>query len=219
MSAGKGWRAKVVLSGDIVDEEMEGSPAAAGQTTFYTRSFPVVDPATRQVTDDETKVTVKDNGNPVSPSGFTLTGSDGKIVFGTAPGAGHIITCSYSYEYTLAYGRSSEVTVDGGLEETYVLNQRTPKEILEGPVRISGRLEEFFVSRDFLGKLIPDPDGNVGQQEYTIYLYPLGDSSGKPKFTITGVKFSPWRLAIPSPDDPVTESLEWRGKAIVASTV
>jgi len=206
----------VVLSGDITDEEIQGSPAAAGQTTFYSRSFPIVDPTTRQVTDDETKVTLKDNGTPVPAANFTLTGAEGKIVFSSPPGAGHVITLTYSYEYTLAYGRSSEVTIEGGLDELYVLTQRTPKDILEGPVRISGRLEAFFATRDFLGKLVPDPDGDVGQPEFTIYLYPLGKSTGNPKFTVGGVKFSPWRLAIPSPDDPITERLEWRGKTITA---
>ncbi len=219
MSAGKGWRASVVLSSDIVDEEMQGSPAAAGQTAFYSRSFPIVDPATRAVTDDETKVTLKDNGTPVAAGNFTLTGADGKVVFSVAPGQGHVITLSYSYEYTLAYGRSSDVTIDGGLDEVYVLSQRTPKEILEGEVRISGRLEEFFTGRDFLGKLVPDPDGNVGQPEFTIYLYPLGNAQGKPKFTVGGVKFSPWKLAIPDPDSPITESLDWRGKTVTPSVV
>jgi len=209
----------VVLSSDLVDEEMQGSPAAAAQTTFYSRSFPVVDPTTRVVTDDETKVTLKDNGVAVNPANFTLTGADGKIVFSVAPGVGHVITLSYSYEYTLAYGRTSDVTIDGGLDEVYVLSQRTPKEILEGQVRISGRLEEFFTSRDFLGKLVPDPDGNEGQPEFTVYLYPLGNTSGKPKFTVGGVKFSPWKLAIPNPDSPITESLDWRGKTITPSTV
>jgi len=219
VSASKGWRASVVLSGDIVDEEMEGSPSVAAQTTFYSRSFPVVDPATRAVTDDETKVTLKDDGTPVSSANFTLTGATGRIVFTAAPGAGSVITLTYSYEYQLAYGRSSDVLVDSGLEAIHVLSQRTPKEILEGAVKISGSLEEYFISRDFIGKLVPDPNADVGQPPFSIYLYPLGSTSGKPKFTVGGVKFSPWKLSIPGPDAPITESLGWMGTTITPSTV
>jgi hypothetical protein len=219
MSASKGWKTKIVLEGAPVDEEMQGSPAVAAQTTFYTRSFPVVNPSTKEVTDDENDVTVKVDGVTQSPAAFTLTGALGRIVFGTAPGAGKVVTCSYTYKHTLAYGRSGEVTIDGGLEELHVLGQRTPKEILEGAVKISGSLERYFVSRDFIGKVIPDPDGNVGQTAFTVYLYPLAEESGKPKFTVGGVKFSPWTLSVPDPDSPITEKLGWIGTSITPGTV
>ena len=216
MSASKGWRTKIVLEGAPVDEEMQGSPASAGQTTFYTRSFPVVDPTTKEVTDDETKVTVKKNGTPLGPTDFTLTGATGKIVLATAASADDVLTCSYSYKHTLAYGRSGEVVIDGGLEELYVLGQRTPKEILEGAVKISGSLERYYVSRDFLGKLIPDPDGDVGQTEFHIFLYPLSMGAGNPFFEVHLIKFSPWTLSVPDPDSPITEKLDWIGKSILA---
>lgn len=219
MSAAKGWRTKVVVEGSPSDEEMQGSPAGAGQTVFYTRSFPVVDPATGDPTDDETKVTVKKNGVALAAAEFTLTGSTGKVVLASGASDGDVLTCSYSYRHTLAYGRSGEVTIDSGLEAIHVLNQRTPKEILEGAVQISGSLERFFVSRDFAGKVVPDPDGDVGQTAFTIYLYPLGESSGKPYFTIGGVKFGPWILTVPDPDSPVAERLDWVGTSITPGTV
>jgi len=219
MSASKGWRTKIVLEGAPVDEEMQGSPASAGQTTFYTRSFPVVDPTTKEVTDDENDVTVKKNGTPLGPTDFTLTGATGKIVLTVAASANDVLTCSYTYKHTLAYGRSGEVTIDGGLEELHALGQRTPKEILEGAVKISGSLERYFVSRDFVGKVIPDPDGNVGQTAFTVYLYPLAEETGKPKFTVGGVKFSPWTLSVSDPDSPITEKLDWTGTSITPGTV
>jgi len=218
LSAGKGWKTKIVIQGSPADEEMEGSPAEAAQTTFYTRSFPVVD-ALGNVTDDENEVTVKVDGATEDPANYTLTGATGKIVFTSAPGAGKVVTCSYSTKYTLAYGRSGEVTLDGGLEPLPVLNLRTPKEILEGAVKISGSLERYFVSRDFVGKVVPDPNGNVGQTAFYIYLYPLAEESGKPYFTVGGVKFSPWTLTVPDPDSPVTEKLSWIGTSITPGTV
>ena len=216
MSASKGWRTKIVLEGAPVDEEMQGSPASTGQTTFYTRSFPVVDPSTKEVTDDETKVTVKKNGTPLSSEDFTLTGATGKIVLDTGASVDDVLTCSYTYKHTLAYGRSGEVVIDGGLEELYVLGQRTPKEILEGAVKISGSLERYYVSRDFVGKVIPDPDGDVGQTEFHIFLYPLSMGAGNPFFEVHLIKFSPWTLSVPDPDSPITEKLDWTGKSILA---
>ena len=218
MSAAKGWKTKIVIQGSPTDEEMQGSPAAAGQTVFYTRSFPVVD-ASGNVTDDEAEVTVKQNGAALNSTDFTLTGASGKIVLNTGASAGDVLTCSYSTKYTLAYGRSGEITVDGGLEEIHVLNLRTPKEILEGAVKISGSLERYFVSRDWVGKVVPDPDGDVGQTAFYVYLYPLGETTGKPYFTVGGVKFGPWTLSVPDPDTPITESLDWIGTSITPGTV
>jgi len=218
VSAAKGWKTKIVIQGSPTDEEMQGSPAEAAQTTFYTRSFPVVD-ALGNVTDDENEVTVKVDGVTEDPANYTLTGATGKIVFASAPGAGKVVTCSYSYKHELAYGRSGEVTIDAGLEGIYVLGQRTPKEILEGAVKITGDLERYFVSRDWVGKVVPDPDGDQGQTEFYIYLYPLKDESGKPYFTIGGVKFSPWTLTVPDPDTPITEKLSWMGTSITPGTV
>lgn len=218
MSAAKGWKTKIVIQGSPTDEEMQGSPASAGQTVFYTRSFPVVD-ASGNVTDDEAEVTVKQNGAALNSTDFTLTGASGKIVLNTGASAGDVLTCSYSTKYTLAYGRSGEITVDGGLEEIHVLNLRTPKEILEGAVKISGSLERYFVSRDWVGKVVPDPDGDVGQTAFYVYLYPLGETTGKPYFTVGGVKFGPWTLSVPDPDTPITESLDWIGTSITPGTV
>ena len=218
MSAAKGWKTKIVIQGSPADEEMQGSPASADQTVFYTRSFPVVD-ALGVVTDDENEVTVKVDGVTQLSTAFTLTGATGKIEFTTAPGADKVVTCSYSTKYTLAYGRSGEITVDGGLEEIHVLNLRTPKEILEGAVKIGGSLERYFVSRDWIGKVVPDPDGDVGQTAFYVYLYPLGETSGKPYFTVGGVKFGPWTLSVPDPDTPITESLDWIGTSITPGTV
>lgn len=217
MSA-KGWKTEATIQGSPQGEEMQGSPSEAAQTAFYTRSFPVVD-ALGNVTDDEDEVTVYVDGVPQASEDFTLTGATGKIVFDTAPGAGKEVTIDYSYKRTLAYGRSGEVAVDGGLEEIHVLSQRTPKEILEGAVKIRGNLERYFVNRDFVGKVAPDPDGDAGQSEFYIYLYPLGSATGKPYFAVGGVKFGPWTLSVPDPDTPITERLEWMGTSITPGTV
>jgi hypothetical protein len=215
MSAAKGWRTRIILQGSPEDEEMIGSPASAGQTVFYTRSFPVVD-ALGNVTDDEAEVVVKKNGVTLATTDYTLEGATGKITLATAAADGDVLTCSYSYRHTLAYGRSGEVVVEGGLEGLYVLDSRLPKEILEGAVSIRGSLERYFVSRDFIGKLGSLDDE---QAEFFVYLYPLGEESGKPYFTVGGVKFSVHTLSIPDPDEVITEKLEWMGTSITTGVV
>lgn len=218
MSASKGWRTKVVIQGSPQDEEMQGSPSEATQTTFYTLSFPVVD-TLGNITDDEDEVTVYVDSVAQASADFTLTGASGKIVFDTAPGAGKEVTIDYSYKHTLAYGFSGVITIDGGLEEIHVWGLRTPKEILEGAVKIKGSLERFFVSRDFVGKVALDPDGDVGQADFYLYLYPLGEVVGKPYYSLGGVKFGPWNLTLPDPDSPITERLEWTATSITPGTV
>jgi hypothetical protein len=217
--AAKGWRAEVVLRGVIADEEMINSPTAGGATTYYSRSFPVVDPATYVVTDDETKVTLEDDGAAVAPGNFTLTGSLGRVVFGAAPANGSVITFSYTYQKQIAYGEAVSINVDGGLESIHVLSQRRPKEILEGIITIKGDLTRYFVNRDIVGKLGIDPDGDAGQPEFTVFLYPLGQVGGKPSFTITQVKFSPWNLSISDPNTPVKETVSWEGLLLTTGLV
>jgi hypothetical protein len=148
-----------------------------------------------------------------------LTGSLGRIVFGVAPANGSVITIDYTYQKQLAFGRAVSVQVDGGLDGIHVLGQRLPAELLEGVIKITGSLERYFVSRDFLGKLGLDPDGDKGQPEFTIFLYPIGAYTGKPYYTLSGVKFSPWNLDIPEPNAVVTEKLGWEATGIVSNVV
>jgi len=215
MSATKGWRCRIIIQGSPEDEEMIGSPATAGQTVFYTRSFPIVD-ALGNITDDEAEVVVKKNGVTLATTDYTLEGATGKITLASGASDGDVLTCSYSYRHTLAYGISGEVTLEGGLEAIYALDSRLPKEILEGVVSIRGTLERYMVSRDFIGKL-----GSLDEEqtEFFIYLYPLGEESGKPYYTIGGVKFNLHNLRIPDPDDVVIERLEWIGKTIETGVV
>ena len=215
MSATKGWRCRIVVQGSPEDEEMIGSPASEGQTVFYTRNFPIVD-ALGNVTDSEEEVVVKKNGVALATTDYTLEGAVGRITLASPASEGDVLTCSYSYRHTLAYGRSGEVTLEGGLEPLHVLDQRTPKEILEGAVVIRGTLERYFVSRDFIGKLGSLKDE---QADFFIYLYPQGEEPGKPYFRVSGVKFSAHSLSIPNPDEVVTEKLEWMGTSIEPGVV
>jgi len=215
MSAAKGWRCRIIIQGSPEDEEMIGSPASDGQTVFYTRSFPVVD-ALGNVTDSEEEVVVKKNGVTLATTDYTLEGAVGRITLASGASEGDVLTCSYSYRHTLAYGISGEVTLEGGLEAIYALDSRMPKEILEGVVSIRGTLERYVVSRDFIGKLGSLKDG---QAEFFIYLYPLGEETGKPYYVIGGVKFNVHNLRIPDPDDVVTERLEWIGRSIETGVV
>jgi len=215
MSATKGWRCRIILQGSPEDEEMIGSPASDGQTVFYTRNFPVVD-ILGNITDSEDEVVVKKNGVTLDPTEYTLEGATGKITLASGASDGDVLTCSYSYRHTLAYGISGEVTLEGGLEAIYTLDSRMPKEILEGIVSIRGTLERYMVSRDFIGKL-----GSLKEEqaEFFIYLYPLGEETGKPYYIISGVKFNVHNLRIPDPDDVVTERLEWIGRSIETAVV
>lgn len=218
--AAKAWMGQVVLRGDIVGEELIGSPTAGGNTTYYARSFPVVDPTNYWVTNNENKVTLYDDAVAQGAGAFTLTGSLGRVVFGGAPGNGSVITMDYSYQRRQAYGHMVNVKIDGGVEGIHVIDQnRLPKELLEGIVSITGKMERFCIDRDFIGKLGLDPDGDAGQPEFTIYLYPLGAFTGKPLFTITGVKFSPYALDLPDPNSVVNESLDWEATGITSTLV
>jgi len=230
MSVRKGWEASIELSGDLTDEEMEGSPAAAGQTVFYTRSFPVVDPTTRQVTDDETKVTVKVDGVTQLSTAYTLTGSLGKIEFAAAPGANKIITISYSYQTIV--GRAQGVSIDhaNNVEALYELagypgsGGRGPAAIKEGNIEMTGSVEKAYVDRDLIGKSIGSLKwgtgmaGYKGLPEFTMYVYPEGKTSGLRRATLSGVKFDTHTFDI-SQDTWLMEDTEFFFKTITLGTI
>ena len=216
--ATKGWRCRVKVCANPQDEDMQGSPAIAGQTTFYSKNFPITNNA-GVVTDDENLVKVYVGGVVQAAVAYTLTGSLGRIVFGVAPGAASRVTIDYYYQYEIAYGRSTEVTIDSGTEELHVLGMRTPKEILEGAVTIRGALERYFVSRDFIGKMTLDIAGDKGQTAFVIFLWPLGQITGKPVFTLRGIKFDPWVLSVPDPNTETTERLGYKGISIETGLV
>jgi len=226
----KGWEASIELSGDLTDEEMEGSPSIAGQTVFYTRSFPVVDPKTREVTDDETKVTVKGDGVTEPSANYTLTGSLGKIEFTAAPGADKIITIIYSYQTIV--GRAQGVSIDhaNNVEALYELagypgsGGRGPAAIKEGNIEMTGSVEKAYVDRDSIGKSIGslkwgvDMAGYKGLPEFTMYVYPEGKTSGLRRATLSGVKFDTHTFDI-SQDTWLMEDTEFFFKTIALGTV
>jgi len=215
-----GWVTETVLKGAPVKKDMLGSPAEAGQTTFYTRSFPVVDPSTEAVTDDETKVTVYVDDVAQDPGAFTLTGAEGKVVFTAAPGADKVVTISYTWLYTIAWGYSTEVQMDPGNKPLHVQGQRTPKKILDGKVRITGTMERYMPDRDWMTKVgPPDAAGKKAQEEKEIRLWPLSNASGKPKLVVTGVKFGPYTLSNKDPGEAITESIKWEGTTATPSVV
>jgi len=230
LSVRKGWEASIELSGDLTDEEMEGSPSAAGQTVFYTRSFPVVDPTTRLVTDDETKVTVKVDGVTEPAANYTLTGSLGKIEFGAAPGAGKIVTISYSYQTIV--GRAQGVSIDyaNNVEALYELagypgsGGRGPAAIKEGNIEMTGTVEKAYVDRDLIGKAVgrlkegSGMAGYKGLPEFTMYVYPEGKTSGLRRAVLAGVKFDTYTFDI-SQDAWLMEDTKFAFKTITLGTV
>lgn len=192
MSAAKGWEGDLKIEGDLTDEEMVGSPAQAGQTVFYTRSFPVVDPATRQVTDDETKVTVKKNGTALLSTDFTLTGSEGKIVLATGAAAGDVLTITYSYTRTVGWAQGLDIDYAGGVEAVYGFGSRLPKDLKEGNIDIGFTINRVHIDRDLIGKEIEPKT----LPEFTIEARPFGATAGKPKITLNNAKFNDWTLTM-----------------------
>ncbi|MBS7622801.1 hypothetical protein KEJ39_03895 [Candidatus Bathyarchaeota archaeon] len=214
----KGWRGSLVLQGTPTKEEAVGSPAEAGQTIFYTNSFPVVD-SSGNVTDDETEVSVYVDDVLQQSTAFTLTGSLGKIEFSTAPGAGKVIEITYKYKRTVGYVQNATLTVDGKVDELYEYGSRLPAAIGEGNVTIGLTFERAFVDRDLAGKAIAELEAGTGTlPEFTIYLYPRGNVAGEPYYTLNNCKCNTWRLNAPQ-NAWVSENGDFVCKSITADTV
>lgn len=211
----KGWKGVLVLKGTITKEEAVGSPAIAAQTTFYTQSFPVVD-ASDVVTDDENEVSVYVDDVLKAPTDFTLTGSLGRIVFGTAPGAGKVIEITYKYKLTAGYVQNANLNVDGKVDEIYQFGSRLPAALGEGNVSLKLGFERAFIDRDLIGKAISELETGA-LPEFTIYLYPRGQVSGEPYYTLGNCKCNTWKLNEPQ-NAWTTENSEFICKTITPGT-
>lgn len=216
--AAKAWIGRFYIRAHITDERVRHSPTAGGETVYYSRNIPIVNCATLQPTDDENQLTVYDDGVPVAPGAYTLTGSLGRIVFGVAPANGSVITIDYCYYRRFGFCRSVTVRVDGGVDGIYTLGQRLPKELLEGAIKITGAAERFHINLDLIGKL-GELVGDRGQEYFTVYLFSLGEYPGKPAYTLTNVKFSPFELSLPDPNSPIIDRLEFEALNISSDVV
>lgn len=221
--ASKGWRGRLEISGLPTDEEMQGSPAVAGQTVFYTRSFPVVDVA-GNITDDENEVTVKVDGVTQLSTAFTLEGATGKITFGSAPGANKIVTITYRYFRRIGYIQGVSFSYAGNVEGLYEINEnRLPVELLEGNIEIKFSADRAFIDRDFYGKVLAKLKTgstmaeDAGIPEFTAKLYPLGKTTGKPELDAV-LKFSTWELT-QEQNAVIMDSIEGVCKSLSPTTV
>lgn len=222
MSA-RGWEADLQIDGDLTDEEMVDSPAAAGQTVFYSRSFPIVNPTSRVVTDDESDVTVKKNGTALGAIDFTLDGSGGKITLASAASAGDILTITYSYTRTVGWGQGFDIDHSGGVEGIYGFGSRLPKEIKEGNITLGFTIERVHVDRDLIGKEVTVESWSSAHPkkdlpEFTIKAQPFGSTAGKPKITLNSAKFNEWHLSM-SQDAIIMDRVTGVAKSITLGTV
>jgi hypothetical protein len=214
----KGWQGVIkvpvttLTKERLIDADGKDALGDGSKTTFYSRSFPIVD-STGAVTDDETQVTVYLDDIAQSTTAYTLTGAEGKIVFGTAPASGKVVTMTYKYAKTVGYATGISITHNPNLEAFYEVGSREPKVIKEGNIEITGTVDRAFVDRDMLGK--ESYTGELG--EFTLEVYPEGVGEGKPKITLSGVKFSGWTFDMPQ-DGWITESSDFIAKSIAVGT-
>lgn len=214
----KGWKGSLVLQGTLTKEGAVGSPAIAAQTTFYTNSFPVVN-AAGATTDDETEVSVYVDDVLKGPTDFTLTGSLGRIVFAVAPGAGKVVEITYKYKLTAGYVQNATLSVDGKVDELYQYGSRLPAALGEGNISIGLTFERAYIDRDLSGKAVAELEAGTGTlPEFTIYLYPRGNVSGEPYYTLGNCKCNTWKLNAPQ-NAWISENGEFVCKTITPGTV
>lgn len=178
-----------VLSGGAIDQD------------FYTKNFPITTGA-GVTTDTETDVDVyaKDPAGTTwvelddDGSDFTIDGSEGLFTIQAAANqagdAGKMVSISY---YTAAYvGRGQGASIDYGsdLEDVHELGSRSPQELKEGHVSISGAIDALYVSRDLFGKMLGVDDFYGRLADFTLLLRPNGDSPGEPQVRLGNTKFS-----------------------------
>ena len=112
--------------------------------------------------------------------------------------------------------QTAPITQATSLDTKYVIGQRAPYDIIEGPTEITGSLEKPFENLNFASNCgIQALDGALVSTpaEQVLGIFPQGYASGNDAIIVTGVKFGSWSVSL-APDDIIEETVDWSGESI-----
>lgn len=126
-----GWEGVLELESDPVKEVLDASATAGTNKHYYTAHYPVVDSATRVVTDDAADIIVYKNDVALTPTtDYTLDGSEGDILIGSVSNADKI-TVSYAAKQTVGSWRSITIGSKNNIKRVQVGGTREALELKE----------------------------------------------------------------------------------------
>ena len=220
---------RLSAEGKIAKEYLGALDGGEGDQDFYTKNFPITDNA-GATSDDETEVDVyTDDGGEGSwseysddGSDFEIDGSEGLVTIKAAENqagnADEHICISYYTTAEVGMGQSASIDFEGSLEETYKLGDRDPQDLKAGLKTISGTIAQLYASRDLIGKFLGESDFYEKLTDFTVYLYPNGETAGQPQIKLTNVKFSGGSISV-SVDSIMAANVSFKGLAIEIGTV
>ena len=189
-----------------------GEPAA--EDTF------IIEPSVDVFTDDGSEgswTEYEEDGTD-----YTIDGPDGKVTVlaaeNQAGNADEHVCISYYTSAEVGMGQSASIEFDGSLEETYKLGDRDPQDLKAGLKTISGTIAQLYASRDLIGKFLGESDFYEKLTDFTVYLYPNGETAGQPQIKLTNVKFSGGSISV-SVDSIMAADVSFKGLAIEIGTV
>lgn len=112
--------------------------------------------------------------------------------------------------------QNAPITQATSLDTKYVIGQRAPYDVIEGPTEITGSLEKPFEDLVFASNCgIQAADGDLVSTPATqvLGIFPQGFASGNDAIVVTGVKFGSWSVSL-APDDIIEETVDWSGEDI-----
>lgn len=186
-----GWEGVFIIEGSQTREVLTESSAGGSNVVYHTSHWPIVD-ASGNVTDDESDITVYDNGVAMSTSDYSLDGSAGTITIISAS-AGHQYDVTYQSKETVGTWRGIDIEHKNNLKVNHVGGQRTAYDIKEGPIEVTLKFDMLYIDaramRMATGKL------NSGAlPEFTVKAQTA--STGGTEFTATNVKLNSTKLSL-----------------------
>lgn len=220
---------KQKLSSQIEKEYIGELNGSGSDQDLYTANFPITTNA-GTTTDDETEVSVyTDDGTPgtysqyvTDGSDYTIDGSEGKVTIKAAENqagnAGEKIYISYYTKRDIGYAQNVSVRVNGNVVNIHELGERLPQELKAGKIEIDGTIGQFYIDRDMFGGFLGLTGINERLSDFTLYLDPNGSTSGQPRITLSGVKFSGGQLQV-SIDTILLNNVDFKATAVSIGTV
>lgn len=196
---------------------------------LYTKIFPITD-STGATTDTETDVDVfTDDGTTGSWTEYTddgtdfeIVGSEGKVTIKSAENqagnSGEKISISYYTLVEIGEGGAFSLDFSGDLTDIHKLGSRGVQEIKEGMKTFSGTIEEMWCQRDVMGLFLSEQDFYDSLSDFTIYLYPNGNTTGKPRISLNNAKFEGGSIEVDL-DSIMMQDISFRAKSITVDTV
>lgn len=151
----------------------------------------IIEPSVNVYTDDGTPGSWTEYAEDGTE--YIIAGLTGTVTIQAAENqggnAGERISIDYYTTSAVARGQGITIEQDGNVISVHELGNRNPVEIKEGKIEIDITIDNLYLTRDMLGKVLGVADFTKRLAAFSTFLYPGGKTQGQPRIKVSNAKY------------------------------